>query len=207
MIPQDSRARILATATGLFAQHGYAGVGMREVAAQSGLSKSALFHHFPSKSRLYGAVLRRILEVVNGRLSSAAEALGSDCDPLAQLEGWVHEVIDVLVEHPMYARLLLRSLFEDEPLEPQDAQATEQAMAATIARATEVLRRGMAQGRFRRVSVSHTVQSLIGLIVFHFASGEFGQQLFGGSVFEDQQVARRKEHVVALMRGLLRVDA
>ena len=33
----------------------------------------------------------------------------------------------------------------------------------------------MAAGEIRRVSVPHTVQTLIGMTVFHFATGDFGE--------------------------------
>ncbi|MEZ4291674.1 MAG: TetR/AcrR family transcriptional regulator [Myxococcota bacterium] len=43
------------------AAKGYAGVGLREIAAAVGLGKSSLFHHFPTKLDLYGAVLEQVL--------------------------------------------------------------------------------------------------------------------------------------------------
>ena len=47
------------------------------------------------------------------------------------------------------------------------------------------------------------IQSLIGTILYHFASGEFGATLIGGDLFEPAQVARRKAEVKALvLRGL-----
>ena len=53
----SSRDKILEVAEALFAQRGFAGVGLREVAESAGLGKSSLFHHFASKVQLYLAVL------------------------------------------------------------------------------------------------------------------------------------------------------
>jgi hypothetical protein len=48
------------------------------------------------------------------------------------------------------------------------------------------------------------VQSVIGMTVFHFASGEFGEELIGRPLFSGSEVRRRKAEVKALIRhGLL----
>ena len=57
--PDDSRERILQAAAELFAQRGYAGVGVDEVASRSGIAKTALYYHFGNKDGLLVAVLER----------------------------------------------------------------------------------------------------------------------------------------------------
>lgn len=51
------RENIVAAATALFAASGYATTSMQEVADRVGVSKSALFHHYPTKEDLLRAVL------------------------------------------------------------------------------------------------------------------------------------------------------
>jgi len=46
---------IAGKAVEVFIRKGYSGVGMRELAAELGLSKSALYHYFPSKAALFMA--------------------------------------------------------------------------------------------------------------------------------------------------------
>jgi AcrR family transcriptional regulator len=196
---QASRDKILDRAEELFARRGFAGIGLAEVAEQVGLSKSSLFHHFASKAQLYAAVMARILDRIEAELMrSLAEGGG----PLRRLERWLDVVIDVLAAHPTYARLLLRSLFEDDEL--TGALPEEQAVNATLERivgaAHRLLREGITQGAFRPVSVPHMVQSVIGLTVFHFASGEFGEEIIGRPLFSASEVRRRKQEVKALIR-------
>jgi len=51
--PRAPGARRIVRAAGrLFAQHGYAGTSMAEVAEAAGVSKATVFHHFPSKRAL-----------------------------------------------------------------------------------------------------------------------------------------------------------
>ncbi len=65
------RARILDDAMTLFAQEGYADTSLREIAARVGVSKSALYHHFPSKD----ALLLAVLEERDRRIDAATAAL------------------------------------------------------------------------------------------------------------------------------------
>jgi hypothetical protein len=58
----------------------------------------------------------------------------------------------------------------------------------------------MEQGALRRASVAHTLQTLIGATVYHFASGEFGDTLLGRPVLSAEAVAARKQELRDLLR-------
>lgn len=53
----DSCAAILASARSVFAQKGYDGTSMREVAAAAGVNNAMIYYHFKDKRELYRAVL------------------------------------------------------------------------------------------------------------------------------------------------------
>lgn len=196
---QPSRDKILDCAEQLFARRGFAGIGLAEVAEQVGLSKSSLFHHFSSKAQLYAAVMARILDRIEGELMRSLVAGGG---PVQRLERWLDVVIDVLAHHPTYARLLLRSLFEDDELtgELPEEQAVNATLRRIVGAAGALIREGIASGVFRPVNVPHMVQSVIGATVFHFASGEFGEDLIGRPLFSPAEVRRRKQEVKGFMR-------
>lgn len=197
--PPSSRDKILDVAEARFARRGFAGVGMRELAESAGLSKSSLFHHFRSKHQLYFEVLGRVLVRIQQRL---APALVQPVDPAAKLDGLIDAAVDALAEHPPAARLLLRGLFEDDDVPEQplpEAEACERVLAEILEDIHRLLREGVEQGVFRPVSVPHTVQTLIGAIVYHFASGEFGENLLGQPLFSAGAVSDRKRELVALL--------
>jgi TetR/AcrR family transcriptional regulator len=198
LIKQPSRDKILDAAEALFARRGLAGVGLAEVAEAVDLSKATLFHHFRSKAQLHAAVMARILEHIQVAVASAVAQGGPAAERLTHA---VDNLIDVLAANPTYARLLLRSLFEDDELtgELPEEVAANAAIARIVAGFTELLKEGIDAGDFHPVSPSHTLQTLIGATVYHFASGDFGQELVGRPLFSSAEVARRKEHVAALM--------
>jgi AcrR family transcriptional regulator len=55
--PKDNRARLLLSATRLFARHGYEAVGVQQIAEAAGVTKPTLYHYFGSKRGLLDALL------------------------------------------------------------------------------------------------------------------------------------------------------
>ncbi len=199
----SARDRILDAAEALFARRGFAGVGMSEIAEVVGSSKSTLFHHFPAKAQLHAAVVERILREIEAALLRALAAGGT---PVERLDRWVDALTDLLGARPAHARLLLRSLFEDDEL--SGALAEERAADATLRRliggASDLLREGMASGALRVANIPHTLQTLIGMSIYHFASGDFGAELLGRPIFAPAEVRRRKDAIKSILHyGLL----
>ena len=66
--PQDTRARLLEAAVGLFAERGFHGTGVREIALRAGVNVASANYHFGSKEELYLEVLRGHFAAVRARL-------------------------------------------------------------------------------------------------------------------------------------------
>jgi len=201
---QRSREKILDAAEALFARRGYAGVGLRELAELVGLGKSSLFHHFRNKPQLYAAVTTRILRRIEERM---VRSLAGGGNPVARLERWLDDLIDLLAEHPTWARVLLRSLFEDDDLPGDTPEEIEgrQALGELIAAIGSLLREGMSAGLLRAANVHHLLLTLVGVTVFPFASGEFGAEVLGRDIFDAAEVRRRKRELRDLLRFGLEV--
>lgn len=204
----SSRDKILDVAEALFARSGFSGVGMREVAREVGLGKSSLFHHFSSKQSLYFLVLERVLGRIAERVGPLFEAHESPTQRLAALSD---ALVDTLAEHPTSARLLLRTLFEVDPFfgseAPPEAKAGDAILNGLIESFQQLIRDGMECGEFRDVSVADTTQTFLGAAVFHFASGEFGEAVIGGSLYSAEAVARRRAEQRAFFHNALIRDA
>jgi TetR/AcrR family transcriptional regulator len=71
-----TKERILAAAESLFAERGFDGAAVRDIAARSGLNGASLYNHFPSKQALYEAVLERGIQPLLEELVRAAQAPG-----------------------------------------------------------------------------------------------------------------------------------
>jgi AcrR family transcriptional regulator len=61
---EATRRRVLDGARRAFARHGYEGATVRLIEAETGLSRGAIFHHFPDKDALFLALAREDAEEV-----------------------------------------------------------------------------------------------------------------------------------------------
>ncbi len=91
----DTRERILAKAREAFATRGYAATPLEVLAAELGLTKGAIYHHFPSKGALLTALLEESLRqaeaalaeegTLEERLFAYAESYRRGLEPLTAL--------------------------------------------------------------------------------------------------------------------------
>lgn len=58
----DTKERILETALELFAQNGYLGTSMNDIAKQLGFTKAALYKHYTSKQEILNRIVERMNE-------------------------------------------------------------------------------------------------------------------------------------------------
>jgi TetR/AcrR family transcriptional regulator len=81
-VRQENEARILRAAERVFADSGFEGARMAEIAAAAGVPKANLHYYFRSKRAIYRAVLDNILALWLGETASITEA----AEPRAALE-------------------------------------------------------------------------------------------------------------------------
>jgi AcrR family transcriptional regulator len=102
----QTRQRILETASTLFVEHGYAGTSIRDISERLGMTKGSLYYHFASKEDLLFALIAPLFKAVDDFVKAAR-----DCGQITH--ELVRHLVDVLDEHaPM-----LRSFLGDPSLE------------------------------------------------------------------------------------------
>jgi AcrR family transcriptional regulator len=97
----ERREQILQVALEVFAQHGFHGSSMNEVAEAAGVTKPVLYQHFESKRSLYQALLD---EVGNRLITAISKATAEAPDGRSQTERgfrayfrWVHDDRDAFL--------------------------------------------------------------------------------------------------------------
>lgn len=105
--PRPTRNVILDAAEQRFAERGFAGVSVREIAADAGLKNQAsLYHHFKNKKALYEAVLARGVEPII-EMVATAQTPGDVADPV------LDRMVDYLAARPHLPRLIQRAGLDD----------------------------------------------------------------------------------------------
>lgn len=78
----ESRAKILATASHLFAQKGYDGCNVSDIAREAGMSQGNIYWYFPSKKDIFATVLAEGFSELGGVIANAASGNGSAMEKL-----------------------------------------------------------------------------------------------------------------------------
>ena len=72
----DAREVLLAAATALFAQKGYAGTSVREIVERAGVTKPVLYYYFENKEGLFRAILEWARELQQEMLGEVLQRTG-----------------------------------------------------------------------------------------------------------------------------------
>ena len=106
------RGQILKEATRLFAERGYDGTSVQQIADAVGIRKPSLLYHFNSKDELRDSVFEEILEHWNAKLPSLLLQASQD-----RFDATMKSLCDFFLEDPDRARVFLREILDrPEPM-------------------------------------------------------------------------------------------
>jgi AcrR family transcriptional regulator len=110
--------RTLAAALDAFAEHGYHGTSIRDIASAAGLSVPGVYHHYRSKQEILVALLTAVMDDLLRRSTAALAAAGTDPS----------DRFDALVEHLLRFHMVRRreafvASSEIRSLEPENREA------------------------------------------------------------------------------------
>lgn len=91
------------TAARLFAQRGYAGTGLSDIADELGMSRSSLYNYVKSKEELLGRLAAQFLEADAHSVQDLLER--DDLGPAEKLERMVRQIVTGLAERPALSTL------------------------------------------------------------------------------------------------------
>ena len=90
--PSSRRQEVLAVAAGLFAERGYHGTSMRDIAEALSMRAPSLYKHVKSKDALLDEIVTIYLDALLPRLEMAANGAGTGAERLAAM---IEATIDI----------------------------------------------------------------------------------------------------------------
>ena len=169
--PAPTREALLAAATEAFAAHGFDGARVDRIAASAGVNKAMISYHFGGKAGLHRAILEASLGALAARLARTRyERLPAD----ARLRSFVEAFAETVESQPFLPQMLLREVIGggrrlDPVVGPYFLQ-----LAATM---RGILTQGAREGTLRRVDPLLTHLTIVGSLVFFFATQPFRTRL------------------------------
>lgn len=198
--PVDTRSTrdlVLDEAVSCFAERGYEGTSLNDIAAGVGIRRPSLLHHFPSKEALYGEIFERImsdwLERVD--MAVAVDAKGWDKVELILRAGFA-----LFEDNPDYVRLMRREALDGGSHLGIDLASV---LRPLFDSAADYLEQQMAHGALRRHDPRQLLITGYGAILTYFSDAPFVDGLIDDEALTPQNIRVHADSVIALFRAAL----
>ncbi len=185
----STREAILIEARRCFAEHGYEGTSLNEIAEAVGIRRPSLLHHFPSKDAVYSELFTTSLAEWSDRVEDAVSR---------GLEGW--QKVDLVIttgfrffqENPEFVRIISREALDDGANLGIDLGA---ALRPFFLRASGWFEHEIAEGRFRRVDIEQLLITGYSIMFGYFSEAPFLSSLMDRDPMAPEALEARLQHV------------
>jgi TetR/AcrR family transcriptional regulator len=197
---QATRQLILAVALKLFAQRGFDGTTISEVARQAGVAQPLLHYYFKSKTALWEAAINMIYLEHQAEFA-AAEHLIHSLQPRMVVEMMLRHWVQLTAKYPEVGQIMQHEAGQESP---RLQWLVEQHLRPTQAMTAKVLEMAQRDGCIKEIPVHHLIPIITGAVRFFFSTGPYLKSIYDLDVNDPAVVKKQADYLVdILLNGLL----
>lgn len=145
-VPGKTAEKIFTAARAVFAENGYNGTHMDEIARRAGVNKATLYYQIGDKDTLYANVIHQVLGSIAGEI---AKAVAQAARPEEKLAAYIHAIASAVEKNPELPSIMLREVASDGAHLPR---IVAEDMASVLTLLAGVLDDGKKKGFFTDVA-------------------------------------------------------
>jgi AcrR family transcriptional regulator len=201
---KDKRQQIIDTALSLFAEKGFEGTSIRDIAEKAAVNVAMVNYYFGTKEKLFEKIVEYKSSATRGLLDEIMK--NETITPIQKIEEVIDSYIEKLFTHRMFHRLVQQELILNQRESLQDSIINNFILNMKITK--NIIESGIKKGDFKKVDVELTIATLNGTINQILLSKKFCNKLMNKSddyiPYEDIKFKKRvSTHLKQLMHAHL----
>jgi AcrR family transcriptional regulator len=156
----EKKEHIINTAIELFAEKGFEGSSIRDLAARAGVNVAMVNYYFGSKDKLFEAIVEHRAGFARGRLDEIAS--DPNLDETEKIDALIESYVDKVLSHPSFHNILYQELLVTERQAMHDNIV--QIFSRNAKTARNIIEVGIKKKVFRKVDPQLTMATLTGTI-------------------------------------------
>ncbi|MFC3722344.1 TetR family transcriptional regulator C-terminal domain-containing protein [Neoaquamicrobium sediminum] len=149
-IQTEKREIILEAALEVFAQHGFRGATIDQIAEAAGMSKPNLLYYFRSKEDIHVTLMQRLLQTWLAPLRE----LDDIDDPITELRSYIRRKLEMARDYPRESRLFANEILQGAP---RVMPMLEGELKDLVDEKAQIIRGWMRDGRIVRTDPWHLI--------------------------------------------------
>ena len=191
--PELTRRNILAVATREFAEKGYSGARVDEIAAQTNTSKRMIYYYFEDKEGLFVAVLEDAYRRIR-QIEATLDLV--DLEPEAAIRALVGFTFDYQNSNEDFIRLVMVENIH-QGIHLARSRAIQDLNVSVINTLREIYERGVVNGVFREgIDEIDLHMTISALCFFNVSNRATFSQIFKKDMTSQEMLAKRRETVI-----------
>jgi TetR/AcrR family transcriptional regulator len=160
----ESIRRILDAAMESFANLGFAGARIDNIAKKAGVNKAMIYYRIGDKKRLYQEVLH---DIFGNAVEDIAKLIDQEESPEKNLRIYVRGILSIIKEHPLLPRFMMWEMASGAP---HMSEIIIGDLARLIVILVSIFQEGIEEGKFIKINPILFHMMIVGTVIFNKVS-------------------------------------